>query len=128
MDLLYLILLYLGKLYLCRIRIPQIKGKSPEAKLLHNQAMTCLTKVQTLFEALAPHPHRKRRRCPARISLSEYIFMMVFYSVIDLWDLMLLYLLEDFKMARIILRSEYMFNIRPLLCQGFIGSGVALPA
>ena len=46
----------------------------------------------------------------------------------DLSDLMLLYLLEDFKMARIILRSEYMFNIRLLLCQGFIGSGVALPA
>ena len=89
--------------------------------------MTCLTKVQTLFEALAPHPHRKRRRCPARISLSEYIFMMVFYSVIDLSDLMLLYLLEDIEMAGI-LRSEYMFSIRLLLCQGFIGFDVALPA
>ena len=55
------------------------------------------------------------------------MLMMVFYSVIDLSDLMLLYLLEDIKMARI-LRSEYMFSIRLLLCQGFIGFDVALPA
>ena len=55
------------------------------------------------------------------------MFMMVFYSVIDLSDLMLLYLLEDIEMARI-LRCEYMFNIRLLLCQGFIGFDVALPA